>query len=55
MAELKTAVCKNEIMIIPTFGVINEKLYYGYPVFSIAFGWLFFRFKIKFGVKHYKE
>ena len=48
---VKWQILKNEIIIIPTFGVINERTYYGYPVIAIAFGWLCFRAKIEFGVR----
>lgn len=44
-------ILKNEIMVIPSFGVINERPYFGYPVIAIAFGWLCFRAKIEFGVR----
>ena len=47
----KGAIDKYQIFIIPTFGWINESFYYGYPVISIAFAWLCFRFKVKLGVK----
>ncbi len=49
--RIKAQIVKNEIMIIPTFGFVNERHYYGYPVIAIAFGWLCFRFKVEFGVK----
>lgn len=49
--RVKGQILKNEIMIIPSFGVINERPYFGYPVIAIAFGWLCFRFKIEFGVR----
>ena len=49
--RVKWQILKNEIIIIPTFGVINERTYYGYPVIAIAFGWLCFRGKIEFGVR----
>lgn len=42
---------KDQIFIIPTFGWINQKWYYGYPVFCITFAWLCFRFSLKFGLK----
>ncbi len=43
-----------EIVLIPTFGWINERDYYGYPVIAIAFAWLCWRFKIEIGVKKYR-
>lgn len=49
--RVKGQIVKNEIMIIPSFGVINERPYFGYPVIAIAFGWLCFRFKIEFGIR----
>lgn len=49
--RVKWQILKNEIMVIPTFGVINERRYFGYPVIAIALGWLCFRAKIKFGVR----
>lgn len=48
---IKTALDKRQYIIIPSFAVMNERFYYGYPVIAIAFGWLCFRFKIEFGVK----
>ena len=41
----------NEWMLIPTFGIIDERHYYGYKVFSVAFAWLKWRCKVEFGVK----
>lgn len=49
--RIKAQILKNEIMVIPSFGVINERPYFGYPVIAIAFGWLCFRAKIEFGVR----
>ena len=49
--RVKWQILKNEIMVIPTFGVINERRYFGYPVIAIALGWLCFRAKIEFGVR----
>ena len=49
--RIKAQILKNEFMIIPTFGFVNERSYYGYPVIAIAFGWLCFRAKIEFGVR----
>lgn len=48
---IKAQIVKNEIMIIPTFGFVNERHYYGYPVIALAFGWLCFLAKIEFGVR----
>ena len=47
----KGAIDKYQMFIIPPFGLISEKWYYGYPVVSIAFAWLFFRFNVQFGLK----
>ena len=47
----KGVICMREWMIIPSFGIINERHYYGYPVIALAFGWLCFRAKIEFGVQ----
>lgn len=41
----------NEWMLIPTIGIIDERYYYGYTVFAVAFGWLKWRCKLEFGVK----
>ena len=49
--RIKGAIDKKQIIIIPSFAVMNERFYYGYPVIAIAFGWICFRFKIEFGVK----
>ena len=49
--RVKGQIMKNEIMVIPTFGFVNERFYYGYPVIALAFGWLCFRAKIEFGVR----
>ena len=49
--RVKGQILKNEIMIIPTFGIMNERRYYGYPVIALAFGWLCFRAKIELGVR----
>lgn len=49
--RVKAARAKYEYVIIPSFSVMNERSYYGYPVIAIAFGWLCFRFKVEFGVK----
>ena len=50
--RVKGQIVKNEIIILPTFGFINERNYYGYPVIALAFGWLCFRAKIQFGVRY---
>lgn len=49
--RIKAQILKNEIIIIPTFGFVDNRNYYGYPVFALAFGWLCFRAKIEFGVR----
>ena len=49
--RIKAQIVKNEIMIIPTFGFVDNRNYYGYPVIALAFGWLYFRAKIEFGVR----
>lgn len=49
--RFKSAFVKKEVIIIPTFGFINMRSYYGYPVVAIAFAWLQFRCKFEFGVK----
>ena len=51
MIRVKGAKTKNEVILIPTFGWINERYYYGYPVIAIAFAWLCWRGKIEFGVR----
>lgn len=53
--RFKTAKTTNEFMVIPTFGLINERYYYGYPVIAIAFAWLCWRFKIEIGAKKYRR
>lgn len=47
----RAAIDRKEYIIIPSFAIMNERSYYGYPVIAIAFGWLCFRFKIEFGVQ----
>lgn len=47
----KSAFVEDEVFIIPTFGFINRRPYYGYPVIAVAFAWLRWRFKIEIGVK----
>lgn len=49
--RVRGQILKNEIMVIPTFGFVNERHYFGYPVIALAFGWLCFRSKIEFGVR----
>ena len=49
--RIKTALDKRQYIIIPSFAVINERSYYGYPGIAIAFGWRCFRCKFEFGVK----
>ena len=52
--RFKGAIDKNQWFIIPSFGVINDSRYYGYPVFSIAFAWLCWRCKVQFGAKKWR-
>ena len=52
--EFKAQISKREIMFIPTFGIIDERGYYGYPVVAIAFAWLTFKCKIELGVKKWR-
>jgi hypothetical protein len=49
--RVKTAIDKTQYVIIPSFAIMNERHYYGYPVIALAFGWLCFRAKIEFGVR----
>lgn len=49
--RIKAQIVKNEIIVIPTFGFVDNRNYYGYPVIALAFGWLCFRFKVEFGVR----
>ena len=49
--RIKAQIVKNEIIVIPTFGFVDNRNYYGYPVIALAFGWLCFRAKIEFGVR----
>ena len=49
--RIKTALNKKQWIIIPSFGILNERSYYGYPVIAISFGWLCFLCKFEFGVK----
>lgn len=53
--RFKAAKIPNEFMLIPTFGWINERYCYGYPVIAIAFAWLRWRCKIEIGVKKYRR
>lgn len=53
--QIKTAQIMRQYVIIPTFGIINRKSYYGYTCFSIAFFWLCFGVDFKFGVKKYND
>ena len=50
----KGAIDKEQVFITPAIGVIDERRYYGYPVFSIAVAWLKWRCKIAFGVKKWR-
>ena len=52
--RFKGAIDKNQVFFIPTFGLINSRPYYGYPVIAIAFAWLIFRFKVELGVKMWR-
>lgn len=47
-------IAKNEWFLIPCIGIINERHYYGYRVFAVAFAWLRFRCKVEFGVKKWR-
>ena len=49
--SVKTAIDKKQYIIIPSFAILNERHYYGYPVIALALGWLCFRAKIEFGVR----
>ena len=49
--RIRTSLDKRQYIIIPSFAVMNERHYYGYPVIALAFGWLCFRAKIEFGVR----
>ena len=51
MIRFKAAKRENEVILFPTFGWINERYYYGYPVIAIAFAWLCLRCKIEIGVR----
>ncbi len=53
--QIKTAQIMHQYVIIPTFGIINRRSYYGYPCFSIACLWLCFGVDFKFGVKTHKN
>lgn len=52
--RFKTQKSKKQWVILPTFGIINERAYYGYPVFAIAFAWLCWRCKVEFGVRKWR-
>lgn len=52
--RFKWAKSENQWFLIPCIGIIDERYYYGYKVFSVAFAWLRWRFKVKFGVKRFK-
>ena len=54
MMRFKGAKTENEVMLIPTFGWLNERDYYGYPVIAIAFAWLCWRCKIEIGVRKWR-
>lgn len=51
----KWAFVKNEVFLIPAFGIINRGGYYGYPVIAVAFAWLHWRFKIEIGVRRIRQ
>lgn len=51
--KIRTAVLKNQWVLTPCFGIINDSVYYRYPVISIAFAWLIWRAKIQIGVRKY--
>ena len=50
----RAATDKKQVFLIPTIGWINERYYYGYPAFSIAFAWLCWRCKVSFFVKRWR-
>ena len=50
----KAAIDKRQIFITPCIGYINERGFYGYPVVTIAFAWLCFRFKVELFVSRYR-
>lgn len=52
--KIRTAVLKNQWVLTPCFGIINDSVYYGYPVVSIAFAWLIWRAKIQIGLRKVK-
>lgn len=52
--QFKWHITKTEWFLIPCIGIINERYYYGYKVFSVAFAWLCWRSKIEIGVKKYR-
>lgn len=52
--RFKKAIDRNQWFLIPCIGIINERKYYGYPVFAIAFAWLVFRCKVSFGIKKWR-
>lgn len=53
--RIKGAIDKYQVFIIPAFGWINERWYYGYPVIAIGFAWLCFRLKVQFGLKKVRK
>ena len=52
--KFKTAIDKKQWFLIPCIGILNERYYYGYNAFSIAFAWLVFRCKVTFGLKKWR-
>ena len=53
--RFKAAKTPNKFILIPTFGWINERYYYGYPGIAIAFAWLYWRGKIEIGAKKHRR
>lgn len=53
--RFKGAFDKKQVFLIPTIGWINERYYYGYQVWSIAFAWLTLRCKVSFGLKWWRK
>ena len=50
----KVSIDEYQWFLIPCVGIINERFYYGYNVFSLAFAWLRFRCKVTFGIKRWR-
>ena len=51
--RIKPGKDKNQWFLSPCIGIIDERGYYGYKVFAIAFAWFRWRLKVEFGVKPY--